>query len=200
MEYTVAKYDYLIKMLIIGDQAVGKTCILLRFADDNFTFSHIATIGIDFKNKIMPIDGKTVKLQIWDTAGQERFRTITQTYYKGAMGVIVSFDVTNRDTFSHVKDWLEQINMHASTDVAKVLIATKCDLQNRAVTYEEGKSLAAEMGIPYYETSAKSNTNIKEVFVDLAKMVMDRGLCERPNYNHLKVDETSQKKKSCCSG
>lgn len=137
-------FDYLIKLILIGDSGVGKTCFLLRFADDNFTISHISTIGIiskfnsfhlgiDFKIKTINIDGKNVKLQIWDTAGQERFRTITQTYYKGAMGIILAYDCTSEESFNNVRNWVRQIEVHAQPNVEKILIGNKADLVDKKV-------------------------------------------------------------------
>jgi len=104
------EYDYLFKLLLIGDSGVGKSCLLLRFADDTYTESYISTIGVDFKIRTIQLDGKTIKLQIWDTAGQERFRTITSSYYRGAHGIIVVYDTTEAETFNNVKQWLHEID------------------------------------------------------------------------------------------
>ena len=108
------EYDYVFKLVLIGDSGVGKSCLLLRFADDTYTESHISTIGVDFKIRTIQLDGKTIKLQIWDTAGQERFRTITSSYYRGAHGIIVVYDTTDSETFEHVKTWLHEIERYAS--------------------------------------------------------------------------------------
>lgn len=103
-----SEYDYLFKLLLIGDSGVGKSCMLLRFADDSYTESYISTIGVDFKIRTIEIEGKTVKLQIWDTAGQERFRTITSSYYRGAHGIIITYDTTDLETYKHVPYWLKE--------------------------------------------------------------------------------------------
>ena len=195
------RYDYLLKMLIIGDQAVGKTCLLLHFSEEKFASNHIATIGIDFKVKILPLNGKTVKLQIWDTAGQERFRNITQTYYRGAMGVILAYDCTNRDSFNHVRDWMQQIHAHANPDIVKVLVANKIDMLNdRKVSTEEGKTLAEQMNVRYFEASAKTGYNVEKAFTSVAREIIDSGLCEKYGYPGVKVNlKAAGNRKLCCN-
>ncbi|CAN6580549.1 unnamed protein product [Malus baccata var. baccata] len=134
------EYDYLFKLLLIGDSGVGKSCLLLRFADDSYLDSYISTIGVDFKIRTVEQDGKTIKLQIWDTAGQERFRTITSSYYRGAHGIIVVYDVTDQESFNNVKQWLNEIDRYASENVNKLLVGNKCDLTaNKVVSYETAK-------------------------------------------------------------
>lgn len=168
-------YDFLIKLLLIGDSGVGKSCLLLRFCDDAWTPSFITTIGIDFKIRTIELDGKRIKLQIWDTAGQERFRTITTAYYRGAMGILLVFDVTDQKSFENVRTWHANIEQHASEGVSKILIGNKSDWEEkRAVTTEQGEELAKELGIPYIETSAKSNANVEEAFFTLAREVKTR--------------------------
>merc|ERR1712139_25489 len=120
-------YDYLFKLLLIGDSGVGKSCLLLRFADDTYTESYISTIGIDFKIRTLELDGKRVKLQIWDTAGQERFKTITTAYYRGAMGILLVYDVSEEKSFANINTWINAINQHASDSVNKVLLGNKAD-------------------------------------------------------------------------
>ncbi|XP_048491757.1 GTP-binding protein YPTM2 isoform X2 [Beta vulgaris subsp. vulgaris] len=135
-----SEYDYLFKLLLIGDSGVGKSCLLLRFADDSYLDSYISTIGVDFKIRTVDQDGKTIKLQIWDTAGQERFRTITSSYYRGAHGIIVVYDITDQESFNNVKQWLSEIDRYASNNVNKLLVGNKSDLTaNRAVSYETAK-------------------------------------------------------------
>ena len=158
------KYDHLFKLLIIGESGVGKTCLLLRFTDDSFTANHLTTIGIDFKIKIINLEEKQIKLQIWDTAGQERFRTITKTYYKGAHGIILTYDVTDENSFKNIRNWVKQIEQNAQTNVCKVLVGNKCDREDRKISYEEGAKLASEFKMQFFETSAKSNYNVNETF------------------------------------
>ncbi|OAY65135.1 GTP-binding protein YPTM2 [Ananas comosus] len=152
------EYDYLFKLLLIGDSGVGKSCLLLRFADDSYLESYISTIGVDFKIRTVEQDGKTIKLQIWDTAGQERFRTITSSYYRGAHGIIIVYDVTDQESFNNVKQWLNEIDRYASENVNKLLVGNKCDLTaNKVVSYETAKAFADEIGIPFMETRWLAN-------------------------------------------
>lgn len=168
-------YDYLFKLLLIGDSGVGKSCLLLRFADDTYTESYISTIGVDFKIRTIELEGKTVKLQIWDTAGQERFRTITSSYYRGAHGIIVVYDVTDEATFNNVKQWLQEIERYACEGVNKLLVGNKADLtSSKVVDFETAKKFADELGIPFLETSAKDATNVEQAFLTMAKQIKDK--------------------------
>jgi Ras-related protein Rab-1A len=159
------------KVIVVGDSGVGKSCLLLRFADNMFTETHMSTIGIDFKIRTLNIDGKPVKLQIWDTAGQERFRTVNSSYYRGADGIVMVYDITEPKTFQNLKHWMEDINAYATkTRVAKILIGNKCE-QPRAVAYTTAKQFAGEIGVPYFETSAKKNVNVHKIFESLARLM-----------------------------
>jgi len=199
-------YNYLVKLLLIGDSAVGKSSLLLRFSDASFSSSFITTIGIDFQIKSIEIDGLKVKLQIWDTAGQERFKTITTAYYRGAMGILLVYDVSSRATFDHVKDWIRQIEQHAEENVNKILVGNKSDVpaEMRQVTYEEGKALAAEYNLPFYETSAKADLEVTEAFEGITKDVVDRLGKEgarrgpKPGINLPRDKPDGNKKKACC--
>ncbi|CAF1120073.1 unnamed protein product [Didymodactylos carnosus] len=140
-------FDYMFKLLIIGNSSVGKTSFLFRYADDSFTSAFVSTVGIDFKVKTVFRQDKRVKLQIWDTAGQERYRTITTAYYRGAMGFILMYDITNEESFNAVQDWCTQIKMYSWDNAQVVLVGNKCDLEHdRAVTTERGKRLADQLG------------------------------------------------------
>ena len=124
--------------------------------------------------KTIEVDGKKIKIQIWDTAGQERYKTITQTYYKGAMGIILSYAVNDKESFENIENWMKQIKQHASEDVCKILIGNKCDMPERFISYEEGKKLADSYGLQFFETSAKENLNVQDAFKCIAKEVKDK--------------------------
>merc|ERR1711924_73634 len=144
--------------------------VLLRFADDTYTESYISTIGVDFKIRTIELDGKTIKLQIWDTAGQERFRTITSSYYRGAHGIIVVYDVTDQESFNNVKVWLQEIDRYANENVNKLLVGNKSDLTSKKVVdTETAKAFADELGIPFLETSAKSAANVEQSFMTMGR-------------------------------
>lgn len=164
------EYDYLFKLLIIGDSGVGKSCMLQRFADHTFSPGYISTIGVDFKIRTIDLDDKVVKLQMWDTAGQERFRTITSSYYRGAHGIFIVYDVTDRQSFENLKSWLEEIEKYAQAGVRLVVVGNKSDLENkRQVLSSEGQEFADKLKIPFVETSALSDKNINAVFITMAK-------------------------------
>ncbi|GLT65069.1 hypothetical protein SLA2020_375210 [Shorea laevis] len=171
-----ADYDNLIKLLLIGDSSVGKSCLLLRFSDASCTTNPISTIVIDYKVKTIELDGKRIKLQIWDTAGQERFRTMTTAYYRGATGILLVYDVTHESSFNNIKYWIRNIEQHASDNVNKILVGNKADMDEskRAVPPAKGQALADEYGIKFFETSAKTNLNVEEVFFSIARDVKQR--------------------------
>ncbi|SCZ89537.1 BZ3500_MvSof-1268-A1-R1_Chr1-1g01243 [Microbotryum saponariae] len=153
-------------------KCVGKSCLLLRFCDDAWTPSFITTIGIDFKIRTIELDGKRIKLQIWDTAGQERFRTITTAYYRGAMGILLVYDVTDERSFNNIRTWHSNVEQHASEGVNKILIGNKCDWSDKKViTEQQGQELADELGLRFLETSAKTNINVEEAFFALASLL-----------------------------
>jgi len=165
--------DYLFILVLIGDSNVGKSCLLLRFADDTYTESYISTIGVDFKIRTIDLDSKTIKLQIWDTAGQERFRTISSTYYRGAHGIIIVYDITNIESFHNVQRWMQEIDKYAKESVSKLLVGNKSDLvQQRVVTEVEGRNFAKDHGLPFLETSAKSGVNVDQAFMKMASQIL----------------------------
>lgn len=170
---TKPEYDYLFKLLLIGDSGVGKSALLLRFCDDTFDPTMITTIGVDFKIRTVDIDGKTVKAQIWDCAGQERFHSITTSYYRGSHGIIIVYDVTDRDSFSHVRSWLTEVDKYAPDTVTCALIGNKSDLEaKRVVSTKEGQALAESHAMLFAETSAKSRHNVADAFTSVAQLLL----------------------------
>ena len=206
-------YDHLCKLVLIGDSGVGKSCILLRFADDSFTDSYITTIGVDFRFRTITVDGKRVKLQIWDTAGQERFRTITSAYYRGADGIIIVYDTTNRESFEHLDSWIAEVNKYASDKMVKVIVGNKSDkASDRLVTTEEGMKKAESLGLSFIETSAKDATHIEDAFVLISRQLVrireqaaleaeQRSATPEPGIQLGSVGAAAADKvKACCSG
>eukprot|EP00164_Ancoracysta_twista_P000281 GFYU01000397.1.p1 GENE.GFYU01000397.1~~GFYU01000397.1.p1 ORF type:complete len:205 (+),score=66.19 GFYU01000397.1:206-820(+) len=195
-------YDYLIKLLLIGDSGVGKSCLLLRFSDDSFTPSFITTIGIDFKIRTIDMDGKRIKLQIWDTAGQERFRTITTAYYRGAMGILLVYDVTDEQTFLNVRNWIRNIEQHASDNVNKILVGNKCDLvDKKVVETTRGQALADEYGIKFFETSAKNKINVEAAFHTIARDIkkrLENSDGPKQQTDTTRLEGNGAAKKGCC--
>ena len=163
-------YDYLIKCLVIGDSGIGKSSLMIRFTDDIFNNQYISTIGVDFKIKTIILKNKTIKFQIWDTAGQDRFRTITSSYYRGSNAILICYDVTEMDTFRNVKRWMEEAKMFSTTKPLLILCGTKTDLYDRRqVNKCEGEEYAKSNGMLFFETSAKNNSNIREIFESIAE-------------------------------
>jgi len=197
-----SEHDFFFKILLIGDSGVGKSCLLLRFADDSWTETHISTIGVDFKIKTLEIDGKTVKLQIWDTAGQERFRTITSSYYRGAQGIILVYDCTDKESFNNVKQWMGEIDRYACENVNKLLVGNKTDLTSeKVVDASTAKEFADSYDIPFIETSAKTAYNVEKCFVQMATSIKNRVSNSKPSMeqsNTVHVDSPKQSKKKNC--
>ena len=194
--------DCVYKVLLLGDSTVGKTCFLLRYCDKTFQEAHLSTIGLDYRLKTMTLEnGKNIKLQIWDTAGQDRFRAITKNYYKGANGIILIYDVTNLQSYENVKNWIAQIKEEANQNVLIYLAGNKIDVSEdlRVVKTEDGKKIADEFKLPFYETSAKNGVNINKIFEELVEKVDQI-------YSKIKVPKMEQKnklyngktKKACC--
>ena len=155
------EYDFIFKVLLIGNSDVGKSSLILRYVDQRWSDTFVPTIGVDFKIKTLMVDNKKIKMQIWDTAGQERFKTVISSYFKGSHGIFVIYDITNRDSFKNLESWLSEIEKHANPNVLKILIGNKNDLEeNRYIKTEEGQAFANRNGMQFIETSAKMNTNV----------------------------------------
>jgi len=167
-------YKYLFKYIIVGDTAVGKSCLLLQFTDKRFQPVHDLTIGVEFGSRTVQINNNPVKLQIWDTAGQEKFRSITRSYYRGAAGALLVFDLTRRETFEHLASWLEDCRKYSSSDITIILIGNKCDLDQRTVSNQEANDFATKHGLVYLEASAKTAQNVDQAFINSAKTIYDK--------------------------
>ena len=196
----VENKEHSFKILLLGDTSVGKTCFLKRYTEDTFQDAYLSTIGFDFKFKMVTLkNGKQVKVQLWDTAGQERFRTIAKSYYKGAHGIILMYDVSNPKTYDNIKKWLAQIKEEASSKVCIILVANKIDHEERVVTEEEGEKLAKSFNLKIFESSAKENINVIEAFQEVIENIS-------VNYSNIMTGGTklqntkiiTKEKKGCC--
>lgn len=171
-------YDYLFKVLLIGDISVGKSSIFNRFGSNTYEDNYKSTIGVDFLTIVLDnVPGtkrEKLMIQLWDTAGQEKFKTITRTYFKGAHGAIIVYDITNRDSYNNVHNWIQDVEKYSTLGIAKLLIGNKCDDDvNRKVTFDEGKEMADMYEMQFFETSAKNNKNIQQSFDTLTKKMYD---------------------------
>eukprot|EP00040_Diaphanoeca_grandis_P022497 m.120910 g.120910 ORF g.120910 m.120910 type:complete len:204 (-) comp28839_c2_seq1:163-774(-) len=163
-----------LKLLVVGNSATGKSSLLMRFIDDSFDEDQGPTIGVDFKSKIVNIDGNKVKLTIWDTAGQERFRTLTASYYRGAHGVIMVYDVSVRETFKDIAMWLSELDVYAPSDlIVKMLVGNKIDKPNREVSTKEGLDFAREKSMLFIECSAKNKIGVKQAFDEVTTKILE---------------------------
>ncbi|XP_002135235.2 ras-related protein Rab-26 isoform X1 [Drosophila pseudoobscura] len=171
-------FDIMGKVIMLGDSGVGKTSLLIRFRDGRYVPSYfLSTVGIDFRNKVVVVDGTRVKLQIWDTAGQERFRSVTHAYYRDAHALLLLYDVTNKTTYDNIRAWLGEIREYAQEDVVIVLIGNKADCSGseRQVKREDGERLGREHNVPFMETSAKTGLNVELAFTAVARQLKSRG-------------------------
>ena len=198
-----AEDDYhLYKILLLGDSSVGKSCLLLRYCDNSFQDAHLTTIGLDFRLKTIALEeNRKVKMQIWDTAGEDRFRAITRNYYKGANGILLIFDVTDKKSFDHVRDWVDRIREEGPEGIILYLIGNKIDKENdRIISKEDGEKIAEEYKLKYFETSAKCSIGVEEVFTNLAREVDDFYMNTHKEEIENKILTVPKKKKNkkCC--
>ena len=189
----------LYKILLLGDSTVGKTCFLLRYVDDSFLDLHMATIGLDYRLKTLILEEqKIVKVQLWDTAGQDKFRAITRNYYKGASGIILIFDVTNVKSYENIKKWINEIKEEISEKVKIVLIGNKIDnVQERKISKEQGDKLASEIGVKFFETSAKTGEGINESVFFLVKKIFENDPEVKNKYQGRNLKMYNKKRKCC---
>ena len=201
------EYEFIFKVLLLGNSNVGKSSLFLRFVDDIWNDTFVPTIGVDFKIKTLEIDQKKIKMQIWDTAGQERFKNIIASYYRGAHGILLIYDVTEKDSFKNLSNWLIEIEKNANKNVLKVLIGNKTDLEEkRVISYNQGKEFADMYGIKYIETSAKKNMNVREAFETLGREIMaaniDKTMFKQKQNKKITVSKAQdlniEKKDGCC--
>jgi Ras-related protein Rab-1A len=201
------EYDHLYKILLIGDSGVGKSCLLNQFVDGGFNESHISTIGIDFKIKTLEKNSKKYKLQIWDTAGQERFRTITSSYYRGAHGFIIVFDLTSIESWNNISYWLAQIKRNCLNKISILIIGTKNDLINKRTVFPEIINSYVKLNnLNYIETSARNNNNIQKAFLDIIDIIINNNMqnnteltptVTRPRIN-IQTNTAKLLNKKCC--
>ncbi|KAK8948517.1 Ras-related protein RABA1d [Platanthera zijinensis] len=165
-------YDYLFKLVLIGDSGVGKSNLLSRFTRNEFNLESKSTIGVEFATKSLNVDGKVIKAQIWDTAGQERYRAITSAYYRGAVGALLVFDVTRRDTFENIERWLRELRQHTDPNIVVMLVGNKSDLRHLvSVSTDDGKALAERESLFFLETSALESTNVEKAFSEVLMQI-----------------------------
>ena len=204
-------YDLIFKIVLIGDSGVGKTNILSRFINNEFSITTQATVGVEFGSKIIKKGEKLIKLQIWDTAGQERYKSITSAYYKGSKGAFVVYDISRKSTFDNVDKWIDELKNHGSEDVFILLIGNKCDLKSeRQVTEDEAAKKAEQLKISYCETSALDGKNIEYAFDTVVEEVAKKNSSDNnevrneKNSKGVTLDTGGNKdgednKKTCCS-
>ncbi|TKS70496.1 Ras-related protein [Collichthys lucidus] len=206
------EYDYLFKVVLIGDSGVGKSNLLSRFTRNEFNLESKSTIGVEFATRSIQVDGKTVKAQIWDTAGQERYRAITSAYYRGAVGALLVYDIAKHLTYENVERWLKELRDHADSNIVIMLVGNKSDLRHlRAVPTDEARAFAEKNGLSFLETSALDSTNVETAFqtilTEIYRIVSQKQMSERqesdmsPSNNvvNIQVQPTENKPKMQCS-
>ncbi|KAF2073646.1 hypothetical protein CYY_005031 [Polysphondylium violaceum] len=205
-------YEYIFKYIIIGDMGVGKSCLLHQFTENKFVPDSPHTIGVEFGTRIVDVNNKKIKLQIWDTAGQERFRAVTRSYYRGAAGALLVYDITRRITYNHLTTWLTDARNLTNPNTVIMLIGNKKDLEGqRDVTYEEASAFAKQNGLIFVESSAKTGENVEEAFLRTAKLIFqsvqegnvdlipDGGITKSNATNTNNTPNLGQEKKSDCA-
>ena len=203
-------YEKLFKILLLGDSSVGKSSLFLSFMDKSWNETFVPTIGVDFKIKTINVNNMNIKFQVWDTAGQERFRTIISSYYKGAHGILLIFDLSDTESFDSLNNWLIEIERNANKNVIKILIGNKCDLEDkRKISFIQAKEFADVNGMKYIETSAKNDINVIQAFGTLGNELLiassDKGIIQKDIKKNFSINnnvDLSKEKEhnNCCSG
>ncbi len=191
-------YDYIFKIVLIGDTCVGKSCILVRFSDDVFVENYVTIIGVDFRFKTMIVKNKIAKIQIWDTAGQERYRSITTAYYRGAAAIIICCDSTNKESFDNINNWIDEIAKYTDKEVDKLVLMNKCDLtEERQIDKNDISKFEKENGIKIMEVSAKTGDGIDKAFEYIIEKLIDKNENKKSNSMTLQGGSLTNKQ-GCC--
>ena len=208
MEIKKINYDYLLKYIIVGDSAVGKSNLLLRFIHDDFKIEYQSTIGVEFDAKNLNIKNKIFRLQIWDSAGQETYRSLTRAYYKNCVCAILVYDISNRESFENISQWVNHCIENSPKKVFMILVGNKCDLiESRQIPFEKGKEMAEKNNMMFFETSAKTGENVERIFVDSTKEInnkiiegyydLENDTCGiKKGNNHKKINNNKNNKKN----
>ncbi|KAH7822905.1 Rab2d [Monocercomonoides exilis] len=191
-----------LKYIVVGDMSVGKSCLLLQFLENRFNPAHDMTIGVEFGTRTVEVNGDVVKVHIWDTAGQESFRSITKSYYRGAIGALLVYDISRRVTFDHLIRWMDDLQKYCTNDLVIALVGNKSDLEIREVPREEGEHFAQDHDMLFYETSAKTAEGVEEAFLGLAHHIMEsvlgRKAIPKKETEIIEIAEERTPPRKCC--
>ena len=197
--------DYIFKIVLIGDTSVGKSCLLTRFADDQFTDNYVTTIGVDFRFKTMIVMDKIIKVQVWDTAGEERYRSITNAYYRGAEGILIVFDLTNEESFKSIQNWINEVTVFTGKDVIIICLGNKSDLKSEISknTIDEFKK---KTNLEIFNVSAKTGEGVEEAFKHIIELLIKKNTDKKEENNAINLTPNTnnnnspidKKKESCC--
>ena len=196
--------DYIFKIVLIGDTSVGKSCLLTRFADDQFTDNYVTTIGVDFRFKTMIVMDKIVKVQVWDTAGQERYRSITNAYYRGAEGILIVFDLTNKESFKNIENWINEVTVFTGNDVIFMCLGNKCDLK-KEISKSSIEDFKKKSKLEIFNVSAKTGDGVEDAFTHIIELLIKKNMDKKGtnaiNLNSNKDNNINKEKKndSCCN-
>ena len=179
--------DYIFKIVLIGDTSVGKSCLLTRFADDQFTENYVTTIGVDFRFKTMIVMDKIVKVQVWDTAGQERYRSITNAYYRGAEGILIVFDVTKKESFENIQNWISEVTVYTGKDVVIICLGNKNDL-TKGIDKKDIYDFQKQTGLEIINVSAKTGDGVEDAFKHIIELLIKKNMQTKESKNHFGIN------------